>query len=189
MLEEIQNIDNQLIIFVANYLRNPVTDFILPIFRNMYTWVPFYILGSIYIIYSFKVKGIYWILSLIIVIGLTDAIGNYGFKKSFKRTRPCNEISLKAEIKPLIECGSGFSFISNHAANHFAIANFIVLSICRESKRKKIALYLWASIISFAQVYVGVHYFSDIIVGGIVGILVSSIVYHLIPLQYKLKIQ
>jgi len=187
MLEEIQNIDNQLIILVAKYLRNPVTDLLLPIFRNMYTWVPLYILGSIYIIYSYKVKGIYWILSLIIVVGLTDAIGNYGFKKTFKRTRPCNEISLKTEIQPLVECGSGFSFISNHAANHFAIANFIASSIGSESKRKKIALYLWASIISFAQVYVGVHYFSDIIVGGIVGILVSSIVYHLIPKQFKIN--
>ena len=188
MLDLIQNIDNQLIKIIANDFHQNVLDPIFPLVRNMFTWVPFYIIGAIWIFYKYKIVGLYWLLSLVIVVGITDSIGNYGFKKTFKRIRPCNDPLIKNDIKVLVECGSGYSFISNHAANHFAIATFIALSLSTKRKKLKYVLYFWAALIAFAQVYVGVHYVSDIIAGAIVGIIIANLINKLIPLKFKLRI-
>ena len=39
----------------------------------------------------------------------------------------------------------------------------------------KYVLFVWASIICFAQVYVGVHYPSDVICGAIFGIMIGYV--------------
>jgi len=45
--------------------------------------------------------------------------------------------------------------------------------------------YVWAGIISFAQVYVGKHYPGDVIVGMICGILIGKII---LTILTKLKV-
>jgi membrane-associated phospholipid phosphatase len=69
-------------------------------------------------------------------------------------------------------CSDTFSFTSNHAANHFAIAVFLSLAL-RQYRWLAIILILWASFISLSQVYVGLHYPADIAGGGLLGSLVG----------------
>ena len=40
-------------------------------------------------------------------------------------------------------------------------------------------LILWASLISYSRMYLGVHYPSDIIAGALVGSIIAAIVYYL----------
>ncbi|MCY1533690.1 PAP2 superfamily protein [compost metagenome] len=85
------------------------------------------------------------------------------------RIRPCNEVNLIGDIIHRVPCGSGFSFPSSHATNHFAIAVFL---ICLFYQKWKPILPLglgWAVSISFAQIYVGVHYPVDTFAGAILG--------------------
>jgi undecaprenyl-diphosphatase len=56
--------------------------------------------------------------------------------------------------------------------NHFAFAAFVVSSFKGISKWVNL-LFVWAAIISYSQVYVGVHYPSDVLVGGILGVLMG----------------
>jgi membrane-associated phospholipid phosphatase len=66
-------------------------------------------------------------------------------------------------------CGANGSFTSSHAFNHFAFATYVYLSF-RKFSAKYVLMFLWAGIIAYSQVYVGVHYPSDILAGGILGI-------------------
>ena len=70
----------------------------------------------------------------------------------------------------------------------YSIATFIALSLSTKRKKLKYVLYFWAALIAFAQVYVGVHYVSDIIAGAIVGIIIANLINKLIPLKFKLRI-
>ncbi|MBI3232854.1 MAG: phosphatase PAP2 family protein [Bacteroidetes bacterium] len=91
-------------------------------------------------------------------------------KHAVGRLRPCNNPSMHVNLL-LKHCGSGFSFVSAHACNHFAIAGISTIILRLYSKKWVPIAYLWAAIISFAQVYVGVHFPIDILCGASLGIL------------------
>jgi undecaprenyl-diphosphatase len=63
-------------------------------------------------------------------------------------------------------------FTSSHATNHFAAAMYIFTTFKSISKRWFL-IFLWAFTISYAQVYVGVHFPADVICGAIVGLMVG----------------
>ena len=70
----------------------------------------------------------------------------------------------------LEQCAGGFSFTSSHAANHFGLAMFIFITWGITQQRYTKFFFVWAGIIAFAQIYVGVHYPLDIIGGAIIGL-------------------
>ena len=65
-------------------------------------------------------------------------------------------------------CGANGSFTSSHAMNHFAFAAYVYFTFRRFSAYFSL-LFIWAAFISFSQVYVGVHYPSDVLCGGLLG--------------------
>jgi undecaprenyl-diphosphatase len=93
-------------------------------------------------------------------------------KPLVERSRPCAEQS-SIDVIAKVRCGSGYSFTSSHATNHFAIAIFFIFTLGRYIKYLSIGLIVWASLISLAQVYVGVHYPSDIFCGMLLGIAIG----------------
>jgi membrane-associated phospholipid phosphatase len=72
-----------------------------------------------------------------------------------------------------VPCGLGYSFPSTHATDHFALATFLCLIFYRRWKWVGIAALIWAAIICFAQVYVGVHFPVDVTAGALYGALVG----------------
>ena len=72
-------------------------------------------------------------------------------------------------------CPVSSSFTSSHAANHFAAAMFIFTTFKKAVSPKWAYLFLWAFFISYAQVYVGVHFPLDIFCGAIVGLILGYI--------------
>ena len=70
-----------------------------------------------------------------------------------------------------VSCGGGYSFPSSHAANHFALAVFLIGIFGFAGQWQQKALLAWAGLIAFSQVYVGVHYPLDVICGAILGVL------------------
>lgn len=72
-----------------------------------------------------------------------------------------------------VPCSNGFSFTSSHATNHFALGTFFFLLFSFTAYR--FLFLVWAGVISFAQVYVGVHYPVDVICGALLGILIGFI--------------
>jgi undecaprenyl-diphosphatase len=109
-----------------------------------------------------------------LTFGVTDYLASSVIKPSVQRLRPCNDPGIKTDMNLLIACGSGYSFPSTHAANHFALAFFLINMFYRRWKPILPLVFLWAFAVSFAQVYLGVHYPLDITFGAAIGALIGS---------------
>ena len=174
IMQSILHLDEQLFYLINNGWQNPFFDAIMPIWREKSTWIPLYVLLAAFVIYHFKIKGLYLILALGLLVGLSDNISSQLIKKNVQRIRPCNDATVQDDHL-LISCGSGYSFPSTHAVNHFATATFLSLTLGQFFRKIRLPLYLWAASISLGQVYVGVHYPLDIICGAIFGALLAYI--------------
>jgi len=163
---------------------NVVFDTILPIWRDKYFWLPVYIFIIAFSIFNYGKKAYWFLIFLIATVGAADLISSEGIKKNVKRLRPCNDTEL-VQVRSLVGCGSGYSFTSNHAANHFAVSFFLMGTIGLRRRKLKWLLAGWAATIAYAQVYVGVHYPIDVISGAILGILLAKVFLILYKLSGK----
>ena len=74
-------------------------------------------------------------------------------------------------------CGGRYGFFSAHASNSFSLAIFFGLFL-RSSYRLLILLFaIYAFLISYSRIYLGVHYPIDILVGTIFGIINAIVLY------------
>lgn len=173
--------DKKLFIFINSSMANPVFDAVLPYFRYPYNWAPLYFFFIAFALINFKKKGLWWVLFLIVSFACADMIGTHLFKHVFERLRPCNDPFFRFHVRLLVEgCSTGYSFVSNHAINHFALASFFYFSTKDIIPRYAWIAWLWAALIGFAQVYVGVHYPFDVLVGAFLGINIGALVYFLL---------
>lgn len=174
--QTLQDWDTRAFLALNHKLANPFFDTILPFFRDSVFWAPLYlfILGFVYL--NFGKRGLWWSVGFLTTVALADLTGTYLFKETIRRIRPCNEPSLAGQVRLVIHaCPGGYSFLSNHAANHFGLATFMVLSFRSSFKPWIYLFYLWALLICFAQIYVGVHYPTDILAGMLLGTLAGYI--------------
>jgi undecaprenyl-diphosphatase len=167
--------DHSLFKAVNTGMANPLFDAVMPFMRNSLNWIPLYLFLIVFVLQNFKVKGAWWILFFLVTVSLCDMTGTKLFKYNFMRTRPCNSQEFVGQIRLLVTCPSGWGFTSNHAANHFGMATFIFLSFRRVIGRWALLAFLWAGMIAFAQVYVGIHYPGDVAAGGLLGIIYGTI--------------
>lgn len=168
-------LDEQLFYLINNGWQNPFLDAIMPIWREKSTWIPLYLLLAAFCIYRFKIKGLYLVLVVGLLVGISDNISSQLIKKNVRRIRPCNDATLEEKVHLVISCGSGYSFPSTHATNHFALAAFMSMTLGQYYRRIRLPFYLWAASIAIGQVYVGVHYPLDILTGALLGILLALV--------------
>jgi undecaprenyl-diphosphatase len=176
-LTDLLQLDYQLFHFINSGCHNPVFDVLMPILRNKYTWLPFYLFLLVFLALNFQKKGFFLFLAMVVTVALTDSISSQLIKKNVMRLRPCKVMEQPKDMHLLVPCGSGYSFPSTHATNHFGMAVFLSLSLGKVFRRVKWPLFFWAASIAFAQVYVGVHFPLDVIVGGALGALIAKTVY------------
>jgi undecaprenyl-diphosphatase len=173
---DIIGIDYYLFDWINNKWSNPFFDFLLPLLRNKYFWAPLYVFLLAFISINIKKNAGIVVLFLFVTIGISDLTSSHLIKKTIKRERPCNNELINDNVRLLVRCGSGYSFTSSHATNHFAIAGFFFFLFGPLIGRYKWIFLAWAGSIAIAQVYVGVHYPLDILAGTILGLLVSLII-------------
>ena len=180
----IANIDHSLFYFINQNCANPVLDFLCPLARDKNTWLPFYIIGGLMVLYRYRWMGLCMVICAVLAIVLSDQ--SSGFVKHFiHRLRPC----ATEHVRLLVEhCSDTFSFTSNHAANHFAIAVFLSL-VFRRFKWLTYVLIIWAGFISLSQVYVGLHYPADIAGGAVIGVLSGLALYSVYTLFLRDKVR
>lgn len=169
MLEQLINLDKEWFAIINQGLSNPFFDWLLPILRNMFTWAPLYLFIIIFSIKTYKKEGVIMILAVLINFGISDSVSSSLIKKSVERIRPCNDIELREDIIVRVRCGSGYSFTSSHATNHFAMAVMLSFLFYRRWKHVVWLSLVWAAAISFSQIYVGVHYPLDVLAGALLG--------------------
>ena len=176
MLESLLTFDQYLFELVNDNWQNPFLNWLMPHWREKTTWIPLYVLLLVFACWKFRIRGLFFILGLAFTVGVADTMSSKVVKESVMRIRPCNDADLKAEVHLLVRCGSGYSFTSSHATNHFAIAAFISLTLGLVYPVVRWPFYLWAASIAFGQVYVGVHYPFDVLAGALLGTLIGLLV-------------
>lgn len=153
---------------------NPFFDWLMPWVRVSLNWAPLYLFLLVFVLVNFKVKGLWWAVFFLATVALTDMTGTYAIKHVVERIRPCNNPEVLQHIRLLArQCAGGYSFISNHAANHFGMAAFFLISFRHVLGRWAWIAIGWAALISYAQVYVGMHYPSDVLAGAALGIVMG----------------
>jgi undecaprenyl-diphosphatase len=175
-LQKIEELDRELFITINRRWANSLFDEVMPFLRQSVYWAPVYLFVLAFILINFRVKGGWWAVFFLCTVALTDMTGTYIFKHNFERLRPCADAELHTHIRLLLkQCSGGYSFISNHAANHFGMAVFFIITLRRVLGRWVWAALLWAASIAYAQVYVGVHYPADVLAGAIVGTAIGMV--------------
>jgi undecaprenyl-diphosphatase len=108
-------------------------------------------------------------------------------KPGFERLRPCQNPNLKEWIHLVGGCGGMYGFASSHAANSFALACCLI-KIYSSKRWLFWSILIWAIIVSYSRIYVGVHYPGDVITGALIGIFISLLLNYLLTVT-KLKNQ
>ncbi|MFT4092697.1 MAG: phosphatase PAP2 family protein [Niabella sp.] len=169
------NTDHKLFELINVKSANGLFDSLLPLFRNPFIWGPLYLFIVAFAVMNFKKSGWWWFGLAIATAACTDMVGARLFKETFERLRPCSDPEMQGHVRMVLgRCSGGFSFVSNHAINHFGIAAF-VYSTFRSFFNYSWALFIWAALISYAQIYVGVHYPFDVLFGALFGIIIGSL--------------
>jgi len=166
--------DQALFSLINGAWTHPLLDKLLPWCRNANNWYPFYAVILVYLFIKWGKLAWKWLLLTVLNLTLTDQISSSIFKPLVQRLRPCADPLMVGKIRLLLDhCSGGFSFTSSHAANHFGLAMFIFMTLQSLFKKYTWLFFIWAAVIAYAQVYVGVHYPLDIFAGSIIGIIVG----------------
>jgi len=178
-MEFLLQLDCDLFYLINVGLDSSILDLILIPFRNKDTWIPLYLFFIGYIFINRKLHHPICVLFLILTVAFADQFSSNILKKAVERPRPCHVASQLENNLIKVRCGKGYSWPSSHACNHFALAIFLVLLFGSSPLLIKFLLILWASMISFAQIYVGVHYPIDVLSGAIFGIIIGFLMFGL----------
>lgn len=171
MLEALIKADIDLFLFL-NGFHNLFWDKAMLIITHKYTSVPLYLATVIFLFYRYKLKSaILLFVGFITLVTLADQSSVQLFKNVFMRLRPCFNPDIAEQVHVPDMPGGKFGFVSSHATNVFAYAVFSLLIF--KNRAYTVFILLWATIVSYSRIYLGVHFPGDIIGGALLGALIG----------------
>jgi undecaprenyl-diphosphatase len=159
--------DRNIFLFL-NSFHSPFFDEVMRIISMRSVWIPLYLV-IVYLL-VLRYRGKVWIVLLfaLLQIVITDQVSVL-IKNVVERLRPCHEPSLEGMVHLVgNRCGGMFGFVSSHASNSFGIAAFS--SPLVHKKWFTLTIFIWASVVSYSRIYLGVHYPGDVLCGALLGI-------------------
>lgn len=190
MIDWLEGIDRAIVLAV-NSMHTPFLDEFFWIISAKLTWVPLYVVLVWVIWKQFGTrKTIVFVSLVLLTIALIDLSSVWLFKELFQRYRPSHHTLLTNKLHfyllgqgpngPDFYKGGMYGFVSSHATNFWALTILIGLSL--KSYYPKLIWILAAItvVICFSRIYLGVHYLSDIIAGGLWGSLLAWLSYRFV---------
>lgn len=178
MLDALASFDQYILLAINSLHCDSLDPVIAFLSRNRLIWAPVYLLIVFGMIKTMGWKaGLLFVIGCIIAVGLADYFCASVIRPWVQRLRPSHPDNPVSAIIHLVNGyrAGHYTFPSCHAANSFAIATFVSLTM-----RKRwiiIGIFLWAIFLSYTRLYLGVHYPGDIFVGALIGSAIAFGVY------------
>ena len=148
-----------------------------------------YLLSALFIVIR-KGRSAFLIITLaLIAVGLADFMASGVFKPFLQRVRPCFALE---HFRLLVVQVRSFSFASSHASNSAAVATITWIFFHKGSMVEKwfaTVMILYAFLLGYSRVYVGVHYPGDVMAGMVIGVCSALMVYLVISWLLKNLLQ
>lgn len=178
MIDELLKYDTDLFLFLNNLGSEP-WDELWRVITNKLTFIPLYAF-LLYLVYkNYGIKGMLVIvICAVLMITTADQLANL-FKHGIQRPRPCREEELKSLMRFVVERCGRYGYFSGHAVNSMATAVFMGLILKNKYYYLTFILLLWAFIVGYSRIYVGVHYPLDVFTGMFIGSIIGWIFYRL----------
>lgn len=166
------NID--LFYFINGTLHNQLLDSIMPIFTNAGSFACLVLLSILAVIISkhYKKDKCLEIAKLCLYALLLSGAIVACLKLTFHSPRPYMVLDNARQLTVPSEPNS---FPSGHSSSTFSIVTVLVWKL-RENKALIALLILFAFLIGFSRIYIGMHYPFDVFVGATVGIISGVVV-------------
>ena len=153
-------------------------DWFWTLMSDKLVWVPLYAVIAFLIFRRLGWKrGAVAFISIVLTIVACDQTCNL-FKISVGRLRPCNDAWMLENglhaIEGVANWGSPYGFFSAHAANSLGLA--VCSSRClkwdgmHSYRGYSRFIAVWAVLVAVSRVFVGKHFFGDVLVGSLVGV-------------------
>jgi undecaprenyl-diphosphatase len=180
MLESLLATDQSAFIAIHSF-RNEFLDAVMPVITNRWIWIPFYLLLAFWVFRTYKFRAVGIILAAGVLILISDQGANL-FKNGIKRPRPCHNVELLRQTTIITPqgCGGPYGFFSGHASNSFALAVFMFLLARKANSAKQnlwLLMFVWAAVVGWSRIYMGVHYPGDVLCGALFGTGVGAFVF------------
>lgn len=145
------------------------------------------LMGIVILVLLFKdhslKEGLWLLAGALLCILLADQLSSGLIKPLFARPRPCQDPQIMYQLRCLAGRGDAYSFPSSHAANNFALITYLALMF--RDKITAILLYFWALCVCYSRIYLAMHYFSDVLCGALLGLVVGLLIYFVGVVIYK----
>ena len=188
MIEEILRLDSKLFLYLNNLGTSKFDIFWISL-SKIEANILMYLFLILLFFYNQKIRPkliyiFYFFFVIALMIIITDQGANI-FKDSFQRLRPCYNESIIDSLRLVKEnCGGKYGFFSAHASNSFSLAIFFGLLFINRISYIIMITIVYASLISYSRIYLGVHYPIDIIFGSFFGIFVGFVMYSFVYLKF-----
>ena len=168
-MDDLLELDKRLLLWF-NGFHTQALDPLMMLMTKTIFWLPLYLILVFLVFKRFKMEGWFFLAAVALAILLADQFTSGFMKPFFARLRPSQEPSLEGLLH-LVDGykGGRYGFASGHAANTFATA-FLIWRLFKDMYRWVGLIFLWALLMAYTRIYLGVHYPGDILVGAMVGL-------------------
>lgn len=173
----LEQADAGLFLFLNHSFAHPALDDLMLFVTNPRLSLHVILLALLFILVRKGKDGWLVILLLLISVGIADYTASGIIKPLFQRIRPCFALE---GVRLLVKQENTWSFASSHAANSTAIATIVWIFFWHGKRVDRVyaaLIIMYASMVAFSRIYIGVHYPGDVFAGMIIGMISATIVY------------
>lgn len=168
-----------MVFLTVNSHHNAYFDSVMWLVSGKLIWVPMYVSLFFVLLKNYSYKVVFTILLAIgVVILFTDSFTAQVIRPWVCRLRPSNLDNPMSSMVHIVDGyrGGAYGFPSNHASNTWGLAFFITFLF----RRYKLTFFffLWALLVCYSRMYLGVHYFGDLLIGGLLALAGASTVFY-----------